>query len=203
MNMDGLRALWVPQYWADMLPLQLASCTDVLALATTFFACIGFLITFFFIEQSNATNTKRIAKEEKRAYLAEPAEKKPYEYLFSLQDMLSTYYMSCSKLSACLEEKQNGFETSHVLSLEEREQLDAELNCICSMTNQIIVYLNLTAPEEEGVRQLLVNINIWGYEIIKSLAENNRKETILWKTSFDEHVRDVQAKLNARLVEMQ
>ena len=202
MNMDWFLALWEQQYWSDMLSLQLSSRADIIALATAFFACVGFLVTYFSTQHLGAVRNRKLVIEQTDVKRYELADQMPQGYMFNLQDMLAAYYMRCSKLSACLDEKDSPFEKNHILSLDEREKLDDELNHICSMTNQIIVYLNLTSPEEEGVRQLLMNINLWGYEIIKSIAENNRKESKLWKKSFDEHVQDVQSKLNARIAQM-
>jgi hypothetical protein len=202
MNMDWFLALKEPQYWSEMLTLQLSSCADFIALATAFCACVGFLITHFVTQQDGSSYTQKPFTEWKVVQRADPVNQPSQDYIFNLKDMLTAYYLSCSRLSACLDEKDNPFGKSALLSIEEREKLDDELNHICSMTNQIIVYLNLTAPEEEGVRQLLMNINLWGYEIIKSIAENNRKESQIWKKSFDEHIQDVQTKLNARLAQM-
>ena len=202
MNMDWFSALKEPQYWSEMLPLQLSSCADFIALATAFCACVGFLITYFVMRQDASSRIQKTSTAQADAQHSNLLEQPSKDYMFNLQDMLTAYYSSCSRLSACLDEKDSPFEKSSLLSIEEREKLDDELNRICSMTNQIIVYLNLTAPEEEGVRQLLMNINLWGYEIIKSIAENNRKESQLWKKSFDEHIQDVQIKLNAKLAQM-
>ena len=199
MSEQDLHALWTPQYWSEMLHIQLTSGADVVAFATAFCACIGFLMIYALIFRSGVLKLCSVAPRHSSNCTKE-AVTNSEEMLFDLPKVVAEYYQSCAQLSTRLQAQA---EAAHLdtlkLSIEERETLDAELNQICSMTNQLIVYLNLTSPEEESTRQHLMRINFWGYEIIKSISESNFKETVVWKQAFDEHVQGVKAKLDERV----
>ena len=203
MSKQDFPALWTPQHWSEMLNIQLTNAADIVAVATMFCACIGFLITYALICRSGVLKFRSVIPvQSKICPKVTPLKSK--DMPFNLPQILAVYYQSCAQLSTRLDAQA---EAAHLdtlkLSIEEREILDAELNQICSITNQLIVYLNLTSPEEENIRQHLMHINFWGYEIIKSISESNFKETVIWQQAFDEHVQDVKVKLNARVGKLQ